>query len=179
MGSGAQTCLSAQVVFLQIVATIETLSDLLTALGKCDPASLPNLQNGRKDPYKTTQYRGAVYRYSCARGYKRLGTSLVHCTGNHWDLQRVPICSSIVMMLVIELYNSCVLGAGCDETLMTDLPDGQSKRRAHGGVYYFRCREGSVLVGSSVVVCDGKLWNDTAPVCFSKLQVFIWKFPSY
>ena len=75
------------------------MSDILTAIGKCDPDNLPEIQNGRKDPYKTTQYRGAVYKFSCARGFKRLGNSLVHCIGDHWDLQRVPVCSSMVSEL--------------------------------------------------------------------------------
>ena len=66
------------------------------------------------------------------------------------------------------VYKYCVSGPGCDESLITEIADGHSKRKAHGGVYYFKCREGGVLVGSSVVVCDGKQWNDTAPVCLSK-----------
>ena len=79
------------------------MSDFLTAIGKCDPDNLPEIKNGRKDPYKTTQYRGAVYKFSCARGYKRLGNSLVHCNGDHWDLQRVPVCSSMVRELKVVI----------------------------------------------------------------------------
>jgi len=122
-----------------------------TAIGKCDPDNLPEIENGRKDPYKTTQYRGAVYKFSCARGYKRLGNSLVHCNGDHWDLQRVPICSR----------------AGCDESLMSEIASGQSKRKAHGGVYFYKCEEGGVMQGSRVVVCNGRNWNDTAPICLN------------
>ena len=54
---------------------------------------------------------------------------------------------------------------------MEEIAHGQSKRKAHGGVYFFKCREGGVLHGSSVVVCDGRKWNDTAPTCISKLYI--------
>ena len=42
---------------------------------------------------------------------------------------------------------------------MSSLVGGEYRRKAHGGVYYYQCEEGSILVGSSTLVCDGKKWN--------------------
>ena len=67
--------------------------------------------------------------------------------------------------------NEEISGAGCDESLMSEIASGQSKRKAHGGVYFYKCNEGSVMQGSSVVVCNGRDWNDTAPICLSKYVV--------
>ena len=61
-------------------------------------------------------------------------------------------------------------GAGCDESLVSKIVNGQAKRKSHGGVYYFKCKEGSVMKGSHVVVCDGKNWNDTTPTCLSRCK---------
>ena len=71
-----------------------TYLDIGVAIGGCDPDSLPGITHGRKDPYKTTMYRGAVYKYSCNRGYRRVGTGLVHCNGNTWDTPSIPLCAS-------------------------------------------------------------------------------------
>ena len=79
----------------------------IAATGRCDPEQLPNILHGRKDPYKSTKYRGAVYRYSCSRGFKRLGSNLVHCNGDQWDLQRLPICSSKDDLYYWLLYMIC------------------------------------------------------------------------
>ena len=53
---------------------------------------------------------------------------------------------------------------------MSSLVRGEYRRKAHGGVYYYQCKEGSILVGSSTLVCDGNKWNDTAPTCVSKYR---------
>lgn len=122
-----------------------------TAIGRCDPSLLPDVENGRKVPYQTNTYRGAVYKYSCRRGFKRYGNSLIHCNGDSWVMDTFPLCSK----------------PGCDENLVKDIRYGQSKRKAHGGVYKFRCDEGTVLKGSDVLICDGRKWNGSVPSCLS------------
>ena len=79
------------------------------AIGGCDPDSLPGIPHGRKDPYKTTMYRGAVYKYSCNRGFKRVGSGLVHCDGNTWDTSRVPICASKQMDFLPLIFLQIIL----------------------------------------------------------------------
>ena len=67
-----------------------------TAVGRCSKEDLPAISHGRKSPYKNSVFRGAVYKYSCRRGFKRFGPSLVHCKGDSWDLSMVPACYSKV-----------------------------------------------------------------------------------
>ena len=55
---------------------------------------------------------------------------------------------------------------------MAEIPHGQARRKGHGGVYFFQCDDGGVMVGSSMVVCDGIKWNGTAPTCHSKYYYY-------
>jgi len=122
-----------------------------TAVGSCDPSELPQIENGRADPYKTRKFRGSVYKYSCDRGYTRFGHSLVHCSGKSWDLTRVPLCHTNT----------------CHQSGMSEIVGGSVVRAAGGGVFYYRCTApGSELHGSSTLVCTQHGWNDTLPQCF-------------
>ena len=124
----------------------------ILAVGSCDPADLPGISHGRVDPYKTRKYRGSVYKYSCERGYRRWGAGLVHCTGDTWDLTKVPLC-----------HRTDCAGPG------QEVVGGEVRRKADGGLYFYHCsRPGSVLTGSPVIVCTEKGWNDTTPTCACK-----------
>ena len=65
----------------------------------------------------------------------------------------------LIFMIVTE--------PGCEESEVSDIPHGRVRRRGDGGVYFFQCDEGGEMVGSSMVLCDGTKWNDTAPTCLS------------
>ena len=121
-------------------------------MGSCDPEELPGIAHGRVDPYKTRKYRGSVYKYSCARGYRRWGAGLVHCTGTAWDLTRVPVC-----------HRSDCAGPGLE------MVGGEARTKAEGGLVFYHCnRPGSVLSGSPLLVCTETGWNDTTPHCACK-----------
>ena len=128
-----------------------------TALVGCDPRDLPAIQHGREEAYSPRQYRGAVYKYKCNRGYRRWGEGLVHCAGQNWDISRLPIC-----------YRTGCLRSGESEML-----GGEMRRKGGGGLEFYHCtRPGSVLSGSPTLVCTEHGWNDTAPVCSCKCSTF-------
>lgn len=122
-----------------------------TALGGgCDKSDLPVIANGRSFPYQPRKFRGSVYKFKCNRGYKRWGHSLVHCTGNNWDFDRVPICH----------VTSCPLED------MTSVLGGRAVTRAEGGLLFYQCSApGAVMAGSPSLVCTQRGWNDTKPEC--------------
>ena len=51
--------------------TMNSKKATFLAVGSCDPSELPQIENGRADPYKTRKFRGSVYKYSCDRDYNR------------------------------------------------------------------------------------------------------------
>ena len=55
---------------------------------------MPDISHGSKREYKSSLFRGAVFKYSCKRGFKTFGSSLVHCKGDGWDLSSLPACYS-------------------------------------------------------------------------------------
>ena len=59
-------------------------------------------------------------------------------------------------------------GRGCDESQVHQIAYGTAKRLMKGAVYQFQCDESAVMVGSPMVYCDGRKWNDTVPTCLSK-----------
>ena len=67
------------------------------------------------------------------------------------------------------LCNDCLLcvEAGCAEPLLEPSGALQAERQEEGAVYRFSCspESGSRLVGSRTVVCDGRRYNDSTPVC--------------
>lgn len=70
----------------------------------------------------------------------------------------------VLLMVTFWLF----AGRGCDESKVHQIAYGTSKKLMKGAVYQFRCDEAAVLVGSSVVFCDGRKWNDSAPTCLCK-----------
>ena len=59
----------------------------------CVPGDLPDVEHGRKYSYKSKRYRGGVYKYSCYKGYQRIGASLVWCEGGRWS-GSATVCAS-------------------------------------------------------------------------------------
>ena len=66
-------------------------------LDGCVPSDLPGVEHGRKYSYKSARYRGGVYKYSCHKGYQRVGASLVWCEGGRWSGSgQGPVCASML-----------------------------------------------------------------------------------
>jgi len=121
-----------------------------TALGKCDAALLPHVDNAERISYNARTFRGSVYKYHCRHGFHMYGNHLVHCSGESgWDTTNIPVCSK----------------PGCDEEEVSSLLHGLTRRMSNGGIYRFRCEPGFVMEGPSLVTCDGSRWNDSAPQC--------------
>jgi len=123
---------------------------LCAAIGTCDPANLPSIKNGWKKA--NPRYANSVYRYSCKKGYRMMGTSTVFCTQTGWSADHAPVCTR----------------AGCDLTeLMGEegIQHGRARTLWGGAAIRFSCKAGSVLSGSSLAYCDGRTWNGTMPDC--------------
>ena len=62
------------------------------AMGQCDPALLPRLARGRV--VGVSGSRGSAHRYTCTRGFTRLGPELVYCRAGRWSVDTPPLCVS-------------------------------------------------------------------------------------
>jgi len=123
---------------------------LCAAIGSCDPASLPAIKNGFKKA--NPRYSNSVYRYSCKKGYRLVGTSTVFCSQAGWSVAEAPVCTR----------------AGCElENLMGEegVRNGRARALWGGAAFRFSCNAGSEMDGNSMVFCDGKYWNGTKPEC--------------
>ena len=60
----------------------------------CTPDTLPGIANGRKYSYQASRYRGMVYKYTCDKGYRRMGQGLVYCDQGGWLPDDTPVCTS-------------------------------------------------------------------------------------
>ena len=72
----------------------------LTDLAGCSPDHLPSLAHGRTYSYQTSRYRGGVYKYSCDKGYRRIGSGLVYCGGGRWTPEVATVCTSRCLYIV-------------------------------------------------------------------------------
>ena len=80
---------------------------------------------------------------------------------------QVGVCRTLWITTYIT-----TLEPGCNESLVDQITNGWADKKAGGAIFSFHCDEGSVLQGSHLIFCDGKKWNDSAPVCLSEyLQV--------
>ena len=61
-------------------------------MGQCDPALLPRLARGRV--VGVSGSRGSAHRYTCTRGFTRLGPELVYCRAGSWSVDTPPLCVS-------------------------------------------------------------------------------------
>jgi len=121
-------------------------------LDGCHARDLPKIQNGRKYSYKTSRYRGGVYKYSCHKGFARVGPSLVWCDEGTWhDGGETPLCAK----------------PGCDEDMVGYIPSGKATKKKDGAIFSFSCDVGGVLDGPSMVYCDGSEWSSSPPQCLS------------
>jgi len=123
---------------------------LCAAIGSCDPAKLPSIKNGWKKA--NPRYANSVYRYSCKKGYRMMGTSTVFCTQAGWSVKQAPVCTR----------------AGCDlGQIMGEegIPHGRARTLWGGAAIRFSCKAGSFMDGSPFAYCDGKEWNGTKPEC--------------
>jgi len=120
-----------------------------TAVGKCNPALLPELNNGKVAAVRRS--RKSAYKFSCVPGFSLIGASLVTCLGERtWDIPFPPVC----------------LKAGCDSAHVQHFEGGVATVSAAGALVTFSCRGGAALRGSPSIHCDGQNWNDSLPICF-------------
>jgi len=123
-----------------------------TVLDGCHAKDLPEISNGRKYSYKTSRYRGGVYKYSCHKGFARVGPSLVWCDEGTWNFGgETPLCAK----------------PGCDEGMVEYIHHGKATKKHDGAIFSFSCDVGGVLDGPSLVYCDGNEWSSSPPQCFS------------
>ena len=64
----------------------------VAALSLCDPAVLPALPQGLVT--RVRRFRGAVYRFSCARGLSLVGDDMAFCDRGTWSQTSQPMCIS-------------------------------------------------------------------------------------
>jgi len=121
----------------------------------CTAATLPGIEHGRKYSYQASRYRGLVYKYSCDKGYRRMGQGLVHCHRGNWVPHTAPVCTK----------------PGCDPRLVNSVYDGTAVQKAGGAIFTFHCSDNTELLGASIVYCDGETWSDSPPTCQSPTQV--------
>lgn len=100
------------------------------------------------------------------------GQPMVHCVENEWKSSgnHLPICAREWHCLCSKsnLLKICLVGQGCDETVVESLVYGEYKRKLHGAVYKFRCHKGTVMEGPDTIFCDGTNWNAAPPKCLSE-----------
>jgi len=122
-------------------------------LDGCDPDDLPQIKNGRRFSYKTSRYRGGVYKYSCHKGFARVGHALVWCDGGKWSSSEsdAPVCAK----------------TGCNTDLVSRIHNGHTVVEEEGAIVRFHCKEGSKLEGPKRIHCDGEKWSDNPPHCLS------------
>jgi len=119
-----------------------------TAVGKCNPSLLPQLNNGKVSAVRRS--RKSAYKFSCVPGFSLVGPSLVTCLGERaWDLPFSPVC----------------LKPGCDDAQIQQFEGGQATLSAGGALATFSCDSGANLRGSRSIHCDGHNWNDSLPIC--------------
>jgi len=120
-----------------------------TAVGKCNPALLPELNNGKVGAVRRS--RKSAYKFSCVPGFSLIGPSLVTCLGERtWDIPFPPVC----------------LKAGCNSAHVQQFEGGVATVSAGGALVTFSCHNGGSLRGSPSIHCDGQNWNDSLPICF-------------
>jgi len=123
-----------------------------TVLDGCHAKDLPEISNGRKYSYKTSRYRGGVYKYSCHKGFARVGPSLVWCDEGTWNFGgETPLCAK----------------PGCDEGMVEYIHHGKATKKHDGAIFSFSCDVGGVLDGPSLVYCNGNEWSSSPPQCFN------------
>jgi len=120
-------------------------------LDGCDPDDLPRIKNGRRFSYKTSRYRGGVYKYSCHKGFTRVGHTLVWCDDGKWSSSEsdAPVCAK----------------SGCNTDLVSRIHNGHTVVEEEGAIVRFHCKEGSKLEGPKRIHCDGEKWSDNPPHC--------------
>jgi len=122
------------------------------AMGSCDEEKVPRIRKNGFQQRKSHSV-GTIFKYKCNKGYRLIGSTTAYCTPTGWSVGEAPTCAR----------------PGCDarELLGDGVEYGTSQAMYGGAVYRFSCHPDSVMVGSSVVVCDGEVWNTTKPACLA------------
>jgi len=122
------------------------------AIGSCDEGKVPRISKNGFQQRKSHSV-GTIFKYKCNKGYRLVGSTTAYCTPTGWSVGEAPTCAR----------------PGCDarQLLGDGVEYGASQAMYGGAVYRFSCQPDSVMVGSSVVVCDGEVWNTTKPACLA------------
>ncbi|XP_050357079.1 MAM and LDL-receptor class A domain-containing protein 2-like [Nymphalis io] len=109
--------------------------------------SIPRLDHGR---VKIRQ-RARLVQFICLQNYELIGNKYATCRDGEWDVP-IPVC----------IRPGCTVPSIENGLHMSNFDDAW--------VIYF-CLPGHKLEGSSVIYCDGRRWNATAPTCVDSTTV--------
>ncbi|PNF23103.1 hypothetical protein B7P43_G09127 [Cryptotermes secundus] len=101
----------------------------------------PTLLNGQV----RVMSRGRTAKFRCNQTFQLLGEKYATCLRGVWDT--IPIC----------------VKSGC--VSLPYLKNGQVVESYRGAVVKFLCNPGYSLFGSSIMYCNGAVWNGTIPEC--------------
>ncbi|XP_038072733.1 sushi, von Willebrand factor type A, EGF and pentraxin domain-containing protein 1-like isoform X11 [Patiria miniata] len=105
----------------------------------------PRIENAR-----VTQGAGGLVTYTCAQGYKaRLGVGSIRCGADGQWIGSPSVC----------------IRQGCQVPRTTAVQDGIINIKHEGAMLKIGCRSGYEIRGSSVLFCNGRVWNGTLPTC--------------
>nr|XP_006818425.1 PREDICTED: low-density lipoprotein receptor-related protein 2-like [Saccoglossus kowalevskii] len=121
-----------------------------TCLGDCPDQSPPT--NGQRIGLLT---HGSSLTFICDSGYTLVGAAILTCNDGTWD-NTAPSC-----------FADCVDPGTPNNVLRTG-------GTTHGGVLSYSCVSG-YLYGSSDIICDNGVWNDSIPACFDPSPNYHWE----
>ncbi|XP_072945762.1 uncharacterized protein [Epargyreus clarus] len=106
--------------------------------------TLPRFENGRI----RMRQRSKLAKFTCLPRYWLVGNKYATCRDGQWDVP-LPVC----------------VRPGCRDP--ERISNGLTMA-SHGGAWvHFFCMPDFKLAGSSVIYCDGRKWNSTAPTCIA------------
>ncbi|XP_047540805.1 uncharacterized protein LOC125073797 isoform X2 [Vanessa atalanta] len=109
--------------------------------------SIPRLNHGR---VKIRQ-RARLVQFICLQNYELIGNKYATCRDGEWDVP-IPVC----------------IRPGCE---VPNIDNGLHMSNFDDAWVIYFCLPGHKLVGSSVIYCDGRRWNSTAPTCVDSTAV--------
>ncbi|XP_038057867.1 fibrillin-2-like isoform X2 [Patiria miniata] len=105
----------------------------------------PRIENAQ-----VTQGAGGLVTYTCHEGYKaRLGVKNIRCGADGQWIGSPPVC----------------IRQGCRVPRTTAVQNGIINIKHLGAMLKIECQSGYEIRGSSVLFCNGRVWNGTLPTC--------------
>ncbi|XP_077865442.1 uncharacterized protein LOC102806860 [Saccoglossus kowalevskii] len=94
--------------------------------------------------------------YICIGDYKLLGSQVIECQFNKKWSSSKPTCASKSKML-IKKQKGCVELSVPMNASVIPIYDGAAM--------LYQCDSGYEIIGSTIIYCDGRNWNDSIPQC--------------